>query len=84
MKGSLEDRGCDHQSSTDPCVFIGKNSIVLVYVDDCLSFSRNNSGVSGRLIHSLTHDKEKLEFTDEGDMSKYLVIGITRHKDGSI
>ena len=34
LKSSLEARGYDHQSATDPCVFIGKHSIVLVYVDD--------------------------------------------------
>lgn len=40
LKGSLEARGCGYQSTTDPCVFIGKNSIVLVYVDYCLIFSK--------------------------------------------
>ena len=57
LKSSLESRGYDHQSATDPCVFIKKDSIVLVYVDDCLIFSRKNSGISDRLIHSLTHGK---------------------------
>ena len=84
MKSSLEARGYDHQSATDPCVFIGKNSIVLVYVDDCLIFSKKNSGISDRLIRSLTNGKEKFEFTDEGDMSKYLAVDITKHIDGSI
>ena len=55
-----------------------------MYVDDCLIFSKKNSGISDRLIRSLTNGKEKFEFTDEGDMSKYLGVDITKHKDGSI
>ena len=43
-----------------------------------------NSGISDRLIHSLTHGKEKFEFTNEGDLSKYLAVDITKRKDGSI
>ena len=84
MKCSLDARGYDHQSDTDPYIFIGKHSIVLVYVDDCLIFSRKNSGISDRLIHFLIHGKEHFEFTNEGDMSKYLDDDITKHKDGSI
>ena len=84
LKSSLEARGYDHQSATDPGVFIGKNSIVSVYVDDCLIFSKKNSGISDRLIRSLTNGKDKFEFTDEGDMSKYSGVDITKHKDGSI
>ena len=53
-------------------------------MDDCIIFSRKNWGISDRLIHYLTHGKEKFEFTDEGGMSKYLGVDITRHKDGSI
>lgn len=74
MKGSLETRGYDHQSDTDPHVFIGNNSILLVYVDGCLNFSTKNSGISDRLIHSFTYAKENFEFMDEGDMSKYLFV----------
>ena len=61
-----------------------KHSIVLVYKDDCLLFSKKNSGISDRLIRSLTNGKEKFEFTDEGDMSNYLGVDITKHKDRSI
>ena len=53
-------------------------------MNDCLIFSKKNSGISDRLICSLTNSKENFEFTDEGDMSKYLSVDITKHKDGSI
>ena len=58
--------------------------MVLVYVNDRLTFSKKNSGISDRLIRSLTNVKEKFEFTDEDDKSKYLGVDITKHKDGSI
>ena len=80
----MKSRGHDHQSATDPSIFIKKDFIVLVYVDDYLVFLRKNSGISNRFIHSFTHGKEKIEFTNEGDLSKYLGVGITRHNDGSI
>ena len=53
-------------------------------MDDCLIFSRNNSEISGKLVHSLTHGKEQFEFTNKGDMLKYLGIDIIEYKDGSI
>ena len=61
-----------------------EKSIVLVYVNDCLVFSKKNSGIFDRLIRSLTNGKEKFDFTDEGDKSKYFVVDITKHKDGNI
>ena len=39
LKSGLESRGYEHQSSTDNCVFLSKDSIVLVYVDNCNIFS---------------------------------------------
>ena len=65
-------------------IHVWEIEIVLVYVDDCLIFSRNNSGISGKLVHSLTHGKEQFEFTNKGDMLKYLAIDIIKYKDGSI
>ena len=84
LKSSLETRGYDNQSATDPCVFIGKESVVLVYVDDCIIFSRKNSGISDKLITSLKDGKENFEFIDEGDLKSYLGVDITKRKDGSI
>ena len=40
LKSSLESRDYDYQSVTDSCVFTKKDSAVLVYVDECLIFSR--------------------------------------------
>ena len=84
LKSSLEKRGYDNKSATNPCVFIGKESVVLVYVDDCIIFSRKNSGISDKLIASLKDGKENFEFTDEGNLKSYLGVDITKRKDGSI
>ena len=36
LRNGLEARGYEKQSNSDSCVFLGKDSIVLVYVDDCM------------------------------------------------
>ena len=40
LKGALENQGCV-ESLSNPCVFIGKDMIVLVYVDDCILISKS-------------------------------------------
>ena len=40
LRSSLEVRAYDNNSATAPCVFIGKASIVIVYIDDCIILSR--------------------------------------------
>lgn len=48
-------------------MFIGKESVVIVYVDDCINSSKKRSGISDSLIRSLASGKECFEFTDEED-----------------
>ena len=84
LKSGLEARGYEQQSETDQCVFLGKNSIVLVYVDDCIIFSKKGSGIANKLISSLKDGHENFKFTDEGDISTYLGVDVKRHKDGKI
>ena len=55
-----------------------------MYVDDCIIFSRKNSGISDKLIALLKDGKEIFEFTDEGDLKSYLGVDIIKRKDGSI
>ena len=84
LKQGLEDRGYKHQSNTDKCVFLGKSSIVLVYVDDCIIISKKGSGVAKRLIKSLLDGNEHFQLTDEGDLDRYLGVEITKLKDGRV
>ena len=57
-------------------MFIGGDIILLVYVDDCLIFSRDKDKIN-QLIDKLKN-KEKLDLTDEGDVEKYLGVEIER------
>ena len=84
LKSGLEARGYEKQSNADSCVFIGKDSIILVYVDDCIVISKRGSSAADNLIKSLKEGHENFDFTDDGDLDKYLGVDVKRHKDGSI
>ena len=66
-------------SKVDPCVFIGDDIIVLVYVDNCLIFSRDKDKIN-QLINKLKN-KDKLDLTDEGGVDKYLGVEIEWNKE---
>ena len=54
---------------------------MLVYLDDCIIFSKKGSGISQRLIDSLQKVNENFQFTDDGPLDKYLGVNIRKHKD---
>ena len=76
MKASLEAGGCEKQSNADSCVFLGKDLIVLVYVDDCMLLHKCKSNAADRLIKSLKEGHEIFNFTDNGDLDKYLGVDV--------
>ena len=82
LKAGLRKRKYE-PSQIDPCVFIGKNAIILVYVDDCIIIAKNDNIVSD-IIFSLSKGNEHFEFTDEGPLKDYLGVEFTRHKDGTL
>ena len=53
--------------------------IVLVYVDYCIILSRNRDTIT-KFISALTFGPERFEFTDEGELSKYLGVEIDQLK----
>ena len=55
--------------------------IVLVYVDDCIILSRDKNTIT-KFIATLTFGPEKFEFTDEGELSKYLGVEIEQLQSG--
>lgn len=67
-------RGYNNESAIDSYVFIGTKSIILLYVDYCIVFFRKGSGISDRLINSLTNGKDNIEFTNEGGLKSYLAV----------
>ncbi len=56
--------------------------IVLCYVNDCILLSPKKEIINEFLI-SLKHGPEQFIFTNEGDIKRYLGVGVTRLDDGS-
>jgi hypothetical protein len=62
-------------SVVDPCIFMKKGLIVLVYVDDCIIISDNKLKIQ-HMVHSLSNGPEKFILTQEGSLDKFLGIDI--------
>ena len=84
LREGLEARGYKQQSESDPCVFLGKDSIILTYVDDCIVIHKRGSSAADDLIKALREGDENFDFTDDGSLEKYLGVDVKRHKDGRI
>ena len=80
LKKGLEDRGFK-SSQIDPCVFISKTTICLVYVDDCIIISKQNKTIDN-LIASLLNGAKQFNLTDDGNLHNYIGVEFTRHKNG--
>ena len=63
------------QSKVDHCLFCKKDSIIVTYVDDCIMFAKDHIKVQ-EIIKS---HEDNFKLTDEGDLSAYLGIGVTRN-----
>ena len=68
------------QSVVDPCLFLHNDCILVVYVNDCLLFSKEAS-VLDALMDSL---KKEFILTMEGDVGAFLGIGIKHHPDSRL
>ena len=79
LRDSLLERGFK-QSKQDPCLFLMKNLVAVVWVDDVLFFSRNDKKID-EMISSL---REDFELTEEGTVESFLGLTIIHHEDGSI
>ena len=78
-KGLIEDSKFK-QSLVDPCLFCRGQVILVIHVDDCLIFTPKKSEADN-LIQEL---EDKFTIEDEGDVSGYLGINITRPTEGTI
>jgi hypothetical protein len=79
LRDSLLSRGF-HQSSIDPCLFIQKELILIVYVDDCLLFARDDKLLDS-FIPSL---QTEFNLTCAGDVGAFLGIQFTRTSNGHL
>jgi hypothetical protein len=68
------------QSQHDPCLFIRKDCLILVYVDDCLIFGRSDD-VLDTVISNLQKD---FVLTSQGSVGAYLGIDICCTPDGHL
>jgi hypothetical protein len=79
LKEALEARGFV-PSKTDPCMFVHKKMICLVYVDDCLFFGKDMSDID-KMIASL---KERFDLNEEDNVAGFLGIKLNYLENGSI
>ena len=78
LRDGLIERGYK-QSDVDPCLFFKKDSVIVTYVDNCIIFAKDHSKVK-EIIKSL---ESNFKLTDEGDLSAYLGIDITKYRENS-
>jgi len=67
------------KSEIDQCVFIREDCIVLMYVDDMIAISRENS-VLEKIVMNLQNKNYIL--TDEGSLTKYLGVDVKYREQG--
>ena len=80
LKETFEGRGFVGLLS-DSCVFISKDIIILVYVDDFILISKFDINIQ-KFIDSMKDTLEGFEFTEEGTMNAYLGVDISPFPDG--
>eukprot|EP00957_Ditylum_brightwellii_P130342 9942928-Ditylum_brightwellii.AAC.1 len=74
LRDSLEARGFT-ACKADPCLFIFKKVVYIVYVDDCLWFARDRKDIDA-LLMSFKEDGDKYnwEMTEGDSMEDFLGI----------
>jgi hypothetical protein len=68
------------QSTIDPCVFYYKGTIMLVYVDDAILLGPMREGINA--VMKLLHSQFSIE--DEGEISDYPGVKVTKNQNGTI
>lgn len=68
-------------SPNDPCLYIKKDIICVVYVDDTLFYSKTNEKID-ETISQLK--KLNFDLTDEGDVDAFLGVKVEQNEDNSI
>ncbi len=67
-------------SAANACVFLKKDLIVLVYVNDCILISKKIVSPAS-ICQSLNNGPENFIFTDKGKLDKYLGVEIKKPDD---
>ncbi|CAJ1961247.1 unnamed protein product [Cylindrotheca closterium] len=78
LQSNLEDIGFEPQTEVDPCLFISKNCICLVYVDDTLFFSPEQKYID----EAIAKLREKgMELEEEASVAGFLGVHIERNEE---
>ena len=72
LKDDLGARRYKRQSNADSSVFLGKESIILLYIDHYIIINRCGFNVADNLIKSLKEGHENFDFADDGDLENIL------------
>ena len=75
LEKSLHDRGIT-SSENDPCLFLKKDLVALVYVDGVLFFGKTDK-IIDKMISSLQKD---LDLNVEGTVEAFLGVEVMEHK----
>lgn len=70
-----------HQSDSDPCLFVGKKVIAIVYVDDILFFSKDDSEIETVIKNLQNRD---VQIRREGSAEGFLGVAVERIQNGPI
>ena len=79
LEKSLHDRGF-HSSENDPCLFLKKGLVALVYVDDVLFFGKSDA-IIDEMIANLKRD---FDLKVEGTVDAFLGVEVLEHKKGRL
>ena len=68
------------RSEIDQCLFLRKDCVIMVYVDDMIALAKNKS-----VLENLVANLKQKDFilTDEGTLTKYLGVDVKHKSDGS-
>ena len=68
------------QSKVDPCLYYRRNTLLAVYIDDCILAVKEES----ELKKAIKEIAAKFEITDEGEVDEYLGVKIEKQENGTI
>ena len=81
LKQTLEKCGMKQRNDLDPCLFIGRNTICLVYVDDCIFFSPSKDHIDKLIIDI---QKQGMDLHEEDNFAGFLGVDIQRKDNNSL
>jgi hypothetical protein len=70
------------QSTSDPCLFIRKDTIIVLYTNDCLLYARDTKGIDS-FVKTL-RDDYKLSLNDPYPIDDFLGIHFSHQDNGEL